>query len=33
MLSQEDFFNLKPMITIQDMFDAGVHYGHKVIKF
>lgn len=29
-LRDEDYFNVKELVTIEDMFNARVHYGHKV---
>ncbi|VDN18822.1 unnamed protein product [Gongylonema pulchrum] len=29
-LKQKDYFGFKKMITVDDMFHARVHYGHKV---
>ncbi|KAL8596775.1 hypothetical protein ACOMHN_053871 [Nucella lapillus] len=29
-LQHEDYFNLKPLVTLHDLFSARVHLGHKV---
>lgn len=29
-LKEKDYFGFKKMITIDDLFHARVHYGHKV---
>uniref|UniRef100_A0A1I7XLY8 Uncharacterized protein n=1 Tax=Heterorhabditis bacteriophora TaxID=37862 RepID=A0A1I7XLY8_HETBA len=28
-LRSEDFFNLDSLVTVSDMFNARLHYGHK----
>jgi len=28
-LNDEDYFDLKGLVNMQELFDAGVHYGHK----
>ena len=28
-LNEDDFFDLKGLVNMQELFDAGVHYGHK----
>ena len=28
-LKEDDFFDLKGLVNMQELFDAGVHYGHK----
>jgi len=28
-LKDDDYFGLKGLVSIQELFDAGVHYGHK----
>ena len=28
-LKHDDYFGLKGLVKIQELFDAGVHYGHK----
>jgi len=30
MLAHPDYFNVKDMFTISQLFDARVHYGHKI---
>ena len=28
-LNDDDYFDLKGLVNMQELFDAGVHYGHK----